>query len=385
MRCWPLRTTALAAVWSVAGGRALPAQLASSLEAGASYVTYDGFLPSAAYSVASALSVDGTQASFAARGSYLVFQSGNRSVQGSFAGSLFTPASGAWRGEVALLGGVSTYEQFARYGYVHARARAHVVGRREGLWLGATGGHTDIGAAGETVWQLAAGGWRQLAPATVALSAGMSRIGDTTYTDFEGSAAVSRGAIQFDLSSGVRAWSRGGGRGAYGEAVATAWLSRYVALVVSGGRYPSDPVRGSIAGRYASVALRIARRQAARFGTGAVTPLLESRSGPFRRRRGPPAARPAFEARPLADGSVILRLRAPGAASVEVMGDFTDWQPVALVRGDGDRWEICLTIPAGPHRINVRLDGGAWHAPAGTTPVADDFGGTVGLFLITAA
>lgn len=384
MRRWPLRAAAIAAV-AVAGGRSLPAQLASSLEAGASHVTYDGFLPSAAYSVSPTLSVEGGRASFAARGSYLVFQSGNRSVQGSVAGSLFTPASGAWRGEVALLGGVSTYEQFARYGYVHARARAHLVGRREGLWLGATGGHTDLGAAGETVWQFAAGGWRQLAPVTVALSAGTSRIGDTTYTDFEGTAALSRGAIQLDLSSGVRAWSRGGGRGIYGEAVGTAWLSRHFALVVSGGRYPSDPVRGSIAGRYASVALRIAQRQAALFGTGAATPLLDARSGPLRRRRGAPAAVPAFEARPLANGSVILRLRAPGASTVEIMGDFTDWQPVALGRRDSDRWEIRLTIPAGPHRINVRLDGGAWHAPAGTTPVDDDFGGTVGLFLITSA
>ena len=371
----------LAAVWSGADGRSLPAQLASSLEAGAAHVTYDGFLPSAAYSMSPALSVEGAQASLAARGSYLVFQSGNRSVQGSFAGSLFVPSSGTWRGELAVLGGVSTYEQFARYGYVHARARAHLLGRREGLWLGATGGHSDLGSASERVWQLAVGGWRQLAPATVAVSAGTSRIGDTTYTDIEGTAALMRGAIQLDLSSGVRGWSRGGGRGVYGEAVGTAWLSRHFALVVSGGRYPSDPVRGSIAGRYASLALRIAQRQPSRFGTGTTAPLFDSRAGTLPRRRGPSVAA-AFEARSLSNGTVLLRLRAPGARTVEVMGDFTDWQPVALVRGDSNLWELRLTMPPGQHRLNVRIDGGPWTAPAGTAVIDDDFGGTVGLFVL---
>jgi hypothetical protein len=35
----------------------------------------------------------------------------------------------------------------------------------------------------------------------------------------------------------------------------------------------------------------------------------------------------------------------------------------------------------GAHRCNVRIDGDRWIAPAGTTPVEDDFNGRVGLIV----
>src|SRR5439155_1331935 len=56
---------------------------------------------------------------------------------------------------------------------------------------------------------------------------------------------------------GARVWSDGGGRGGFGEANAALTLGERAVLVVAGGRYPTDPIRGSIAGRYASVAVRL--------------------------------------------------------------------------------------------------------------------------------
>src|SRR2546425_35234 len=81
-------------------------------------------------------------------------------------------------------------------------------------------------------------------------------------------------------------------------------------------------------------------------------------------------------------GLVRLVVHAPGATHVELAGDFTDWQPLALVgRGNGV-WESVLQIPSGLHRVNVRIDGAGWVAPAGITWAADEYGSEVGIFAV---
>src|SRR5262249_59753110 len=81
---------------------------------------------------------------------------------------------------------------------------------------------------------------------------------------------------------------------------------------------------------------------------------------------------------------VLLTLYVPGAGTVEISGDFTDWQPVSLSRSPGkpDLWGATFRMSPGMHRINVRRDGGAWMAPGGTTRGTDDFDGEVGVFTI---
>ena len=63
------------------------------------------------------------------------------------------------------------------------------------------------------------------------------------------------------------------------------------------------------------------------------------------------------------------------------MGDFTDWEPVALRRADG-RWTLELALAPGVHRLNVRVDGGEWRVPPSLTGVDDGFGGRVGLLVV---
>jgi hypothetical protein len=75
-------------------------------------------------------------------------------------------------------------------------------------------------------------------------------------------------------------------------------------------------------------------------------------------------------------------IHAPEATSVEIAGDFTDWQPVALRRVDPSRWEAARPIARGVHRINVRLGAGPWVVPVGATRAADDFGGEIGIFVV---
>ena len=77
----------------------------------------------------------------------------------------------------------------------------------------------------------------------------------------------------------------------------------------------------------------------------------------------------------------MLRVRAPGAQRVEVMGDFTGWEPVTL-DADGDAFAAAFTLTTGSHRVVIRVDGGAWIAASNTPAVDDDFGGKVGLLVV---
>ena len=58
-------------------------------------------------------------------------------------------------------------------------------------------------------------------------------------------------------------------------------------------------------------------------------------------------------------------VRAPGARRVEVKGDFTDWQPLALTASGDGRYRYALGLPPGMHRFNLRVDGGEWGVPGG--------------------
>jgi hypothetical protein len=78
----------------------------------------------------------------------------------------------------------------------------------------------------------------------------------------------------------------------------------------------------------------------------------------------------------------VLRVRVDGAARVEVMGDFTDWQPVEASKMGSGEWGVVVSLPPGPHLIEVRIDGGPWVAPAGATTVRDEFGGAAGLIVV---
>ncbi|MEO8624288.1 MAG: glycogen-binding domain-containing protein [bacterium] len=80
-------------------------------------------------------------------------------------------------------------------------------------------------------------------------------------------------------------------------------------------------------------------------------------------------------------GAHVLRVHAPGAHRVDVMGDFTEWeaQPLALT---GAVFQRVLTLSSGTHRMLVRIDGGAWRPATNTPVVDDDLGGRVGLLVV---
>ena len=84
---------------------------------------------------------------------------------------------------------------------------------------------------------------------------------------------------------------------------------------------------------------------------------------------------------PIGDGRQRIEIHGVKGARVELMADFTDWNPVVLER-DGDVWRTERTVSAGLHRIALRVDDGEWIAPANLPHVNDDLGGVVGLITV---
>jgi hypothetical protein len=375
-RC-PTRT-ALLAIALAGSARPLVAQAFASLDGGWARVTYDGFLATNAGSVSGALRLEDRLGTLSARGTLLRFESGNHSLSGIVNGNIFSRAFNGFRGEALGTVGASSYRGLAHYGYVLGRSRLHWSRAHYGSWVDGTLGQNYYLGSRLGIRQTGTGAWLRHDYGTLSLSAMRTWTGDTSYTDAEGALRLMQRYVDVDLSLGVRGYSIGAGRGVYGEASGTLWLRREIAMVLSGGRYPSDPSRGSIAGRYVSLAMKFGSRG-----------WSSERGFPkeFIPRRPTPSSFSMpiitdLEMRIAKNGWRTFRLHVAGASHIELMGDFTEWQPVALGRAGENIWEVTLPISAGLHRFNVRADGGQWTVPLGFPVQSDDFGGSVGILLI---
>ena len=267
-----------------------------------------------------------------------------------------------------------------------AFGRAHLLGSGWGTWVGGGGGrvrleHTTFPAGTGEI-----GGWYRrgekrltLSAVTVSTStvstivfsdATVLRVKDPVrYADVSLVAHTAWRRFEFDGIALSRHAFKGNLASAPSAAVAAAWWATpNVALAAALGRQLSDPMRGTVRARYATLAVR----------------LSAERHGPAVPARMPPPVPPGAASLIVAEsgkGSALLRVQAPGARQVEVMGDLTGWEPRALDRRDG-RWQIRLTADAGPHHLVVRLDGGKWMVPVNLPRLDDELGGTVGLIVI---
>jgi hypothetical protein len=165
------------------------------------------------------------------------------------------------------------------------------------------------------------------------------------------------------LSGGARFGEEGRDDGQAFIAAEAEWrVTPAFAISVAGGSQLADPTRGVGAAEYTTLAIRLSGR---------------SRATP------PPAPGSAVRVAVERDSSdlVVVRVSAPMASRVDVMGDFSDWDPIALERRDGE-WQMTRAIPPGSHRLLVRIDGGPWRPPGNLPTIADDFGGRVGLLVV---
>jgi len=94
---------------------------------------------------------------------------------------------------------------------------------------------------------------------------------------------------------------------------------------------------------------------------------------------------PEFKLRHLGEDWYVIEVRARATGPVEMMGDFSAWEPRALRHVTGSRWALALRLEPGVHQIQVRVDGGAWSPPSGLPAASDGFNGDVGVFVADAS
>jgi hypothetical protein len=148
----------------------------------------------------------------------------------------------------------------------------------------------------------------------------------------------------------------------------TMWLAPRAAFVVGGGSQPSNPARGIPARTFGTIGMMFASAWPTK------SSVLVSDVN---------LARIAFfETKPMEDGMQRIVVRVARVESVDVMGDFSDWTPLTMVRRGRDLWELSVPLKPGRHQINIRTDGGKWVAPPGLPKVSDMFSGEVGVLIV---
>jgi hypothetical protein len=379
-----LRAVLAAAAPLLAIGDSSDAQTVGAIDAGVSAVEYEGYLASGAVFVNPFLRHDTPRLSLAAQGSWIVFESGNHILQGTAAGGWRSPPLGGWRAELSGSGGVSSYvvsdTAFPTYGHVLGRIRLHFGGRRSGAWAGAASGHSFFGDTTGTPVEIGAGVWTARDRFVIGGTVTGTWLEDSSYVDLTGSLRWRFDWFELYGTAGLRTASEGGGSGVWAEASLEVPLAAPLTVLIAGGRYPSDPVRGVLAASYVSAGIRLTPFRSA-------TRLDDALGTAYRQALDDRAPARALEAAVLALGDASaagreILVTVAGAMRVELTGDFTDWQPRAMVRVDEDTWAVRLALPAGIHRLNLRVDGGGWIVPAGLTSIEDEYGGRVGLLVI---
>ena len=240
-------------------------------------------------------------------------------------------------------------------------------GPRQAVSLRFGGGLSAFRLEVRTAWLQGAPSIRMLEPSVPSLPGLVIESDDGRYTDGELGALHRLGPVALRLTAGQRfgGETRGTRQWLFGEAQIPVW-SRF-GIVLAGGVRPERADLAQRGGRFAQLGLRMD-----------VRPAPKAPSDPV-----PPAdaglAAPAVV--PIEPDVYLVRLRVSGARRVELKGDLTDWEIVALRRAtqDPDVWEATFHKPAGIYHVNIRVDGGEWVVPPGLVAVPDRFGGTVGV------
>ena len=117
-------------------------------------------------------------------------------------------------------------------------------------------------------------------------------------------------------------------------------------LFAAGGRYGPDPLLDSPA--------------AGSIGAGVSLELAQIGSAPEL----------TWEIVENGESTLALALRAGGAERVECVGDFTNWEPVPMLR-EGDVWRVTLTVTPGVHHFGFFVDDG-WYVPLEAPGLVED-------------
>ncbi len=295
------------------------------------------------------------------------FEAGEWTSQGHGDVSLLlTPARSlsALRAEVVGSADGSLHSGGYRTAATRGELRLHFAGRSAGLWAGGTAatGWTSGGAGVVTAWGPTAGAWARRGPGNAVMVWTPFRLQGAWYQQVEGRASASTGPVELMAYAGWRNAPSVSGlptTGWGGGAMTVRFTSR-AALVLGGGNYASDLLQALPRGRYLSLGIRLARgRPSAWAGSSGAHALYAHDRG-----------------------ETELRFAVPGASRVDLVADWTGWQPVAMERAPHGRWLLRVTLAPGVHRFNLVVDGERWIVPQGLASVDDGFGGKTCLLVV---
>ena len=373
-----LLASALGGLFILSGmDRPLGAQRQSALDVGVSIVRFlDDSSTIAGPSLALTSEVEGRRL-FGSANLGGVGTLGAASGSVMLAGGTRAPIARRWilEGSGELFGVAGTDVHSAATATGAARAIRRV--RDGGVWARAAASISHREAGGLPAQALELGAWWSLPRTRVSaqlldqrakaqLFAGPRRdllLGTLPVHYQEGTVAarIEGDAVSFDLAAGIR---RDPDAASEFEPIvsvtAAFWQSDSRAWTLSVARQPPDWVRGADAAQWVAVGMR----------------LYEPRPAVARAARIRPVVTVAPD-----DAQRRVRVIAPGAHTVELMADFTEWSSVTLAP-NRDAFEGSFALSSGTHRVVVRIDGGAWRPAANTPAVDDDLGGRVGLLVV---
>jgi hypothetical protein len=397
--------------------RELAAQLVSGrLEAG-QYTVSDGVIPASALRFAPSFQFDLPYARIAARGAAFLSEQNLQIADGIVSGTFTTPTVYGVRAEMIGNASRAVDERSLGSDQVDVQTRIHVPFRQAGgLWFGggvakpwrvAVISSADVLDGG--VWGKLGDGSSKFGMATLtatftnfsfskvasvrdsstALSCAPSGVGALATTNAldDGAGTACERQSRFSDMEAVLRWEVGplemSAQGGYrlgdsydvtpdsrrwSSARATIWLNDRIAIIGGGGRQPALPLRGLPSRSFGMAGLEIAYSPVSRTALPVALPhaILVKK----------------FEMQPGTGDMRKMVIRVGGVERVDVMGDFSDWSPLTLVRRGRDLWELNVPLSPGMYHINVRVDGGPWTAPPGIPTMHDGFSGDVGLIVV---
>ena len=293
-----------------------------------------------------------------------------------FARDYYVPFFRAMRGEMTVTAFGSAQQGLMTTMQFLPQARVHLLDLQRGLWAGGSFARTFDGEQWRTTLLGDLGGWFRRGATVVTVSARPQQLqnGDL-MSDLAATVDHTLGSVSFSGSFGLRTGQADRVDLGWVSLGATFPINSRLLATASVGNYPADLMQRLPGARFIALSIRLPSRSA--------FPRRDDRSTAT---ASPPASTDGVILRitNTDSGSTarIVRVRAPASERVEIMADFTDWMPLALVRTPEGVWEITVPVPRGAHRLNVRLDGGEWLVPTNVARVTDEFGGVVGLVLV---
>ena len=372
----------IAAIFPIEG--LLAQNVSTGIEAGAVRMQYADSIDATAGSVSPSAWASWDRGALGGAGTFSQFTAGGWTMQGTVAGSVFTPRAGKIAGELVGFAGGSAHHDGARTSQSLGLARIHVFGNNSGVWAGAGLGAAWDGSVWRTVRQGEAGAWTRFATGDLSATFTPVAIADSIrYSDAQ--LALNVGGDRLDLGAiaGFRVGNRlptlGGSAKSWGSVRATLWLASWLGIVGNAGTYPVDLTQGFPGGRFAFIGLRVSSRRERR---------AETRSRPLMLTPDPEVERTsragvrAFSVVRAESGYRTISIIVPARSRVEVIGDFTDWKPVVLTKAGSNQWAATLPLSPGAYEVNIRVDGGPWLVPPGVPSSSDEFGGAVGILVV---